>query len=49
MFKFGVCVLGVINPRTAGAAVYPPPLSFFVVDSEKTAARSVAKFCIAIQ
>ena len=38
-----------INPRTAGGAVIrPPPLRFFA-DSGKTAARSTAKFAIAVQ
>ena len=37
-----------LNPRTAGGADIPPPLRFFS-DSEKTAARSAAKFAIAVQ
>ena len=39
------------NPRTGGGGVDfnpPPPLRFFA-DSEKTAARSAAKFAIAVQ
>ena len=37
------------NPRTAGGGrISPPPLRFFA-DSEKTAARSAAKFAIAVQ
>ena len=41
-------VMSFINPRTAGGGGYQPPLRFFA-DSEKTAARSAAKFAIAIQ
>ena len=39
-----------VNPRTGGGGVdfNPPPLRFFA-DSEKTAARSAAKFAIAVQ
>ena len=35
--------------RPGGGGGYPPPPLRFVVDSEKTAARSAAKFAIAIQ
>ena len=38
-----------LNPRTVGGGDFnPPPLRFFA-DSEKTAARSAAKFAIAVQ
>ena len=37
-----------INPRTAGGGAGIRPLRFFA-DSEKTAARSAAKFFIAVQ
>ena len=43
--KFG---RNTLNPRTAGGAVIRPPLRFFA-DSGKTAARSAAKFAIAVQ
>ena len=37
------------NPRTGGGGVdFNPPVRFFA-DSEKTAARSAAKFAIAVQ
>ena len=38
----------VINPRTDGGGVYPPPPLRFFPDSVKTAARSVAKFGMTI-
>ena len=36
------------RPGGGGGYPHPPPLRFFA-DSEKTAARSVAKFVIAVQ
>ena len=41
-------ISGTINPRTAGGRRLSAPLKFFA-DSEKTAARSSAKFAIAVQ
>ena len=38
-----------LNPRTAGGGGYPPPPSGFSQIAKKTAARSAAKFAIAIQ
>ena len=38
----------ILNPRTAGEGQISTPLRFFA-DSEKTAARSAAKFAIAVQ
>ena len=37
----------ILTRAPAGGGGYPPPLRFFE-DSEKTAARSGAKFCIAV-
>ena len=42
-----ITLLVYFNPRTDGGGVKPPPHDVFV-DSEKTAARSAAKFCIAV-
>ena len=38
-----------INPRTGGGVISPPPPVRFFAVSEKTAARSAAKFAIAVQ
>ena len=38
-----------LNPRTGGGLISTPPPVRFFADSEKTAARSAAKFAITVQ
>ena len=41
--------LTILNPRTGGGVDFNPPPPRFFADSEKTAARSAAKFAVAVQ